>query len=68
MLQKPRLTKNGIEVICQASYTKHDQTLICLDSDTPFASFNHRNGLTIWHADLDFHRLIKTAYASLQNS
>lgn len=37
VLQKPRLTKNDIRVICQASYIKCDQTWICLDSDTYFA-------------------------------
>ncbi len=58
MLQKSRLTKNYIKVICQASYIEHDPTLICLDSDTQIASSNHRTGVTIWHADLDIRQLI----------
>ncbi len=58
MLQKPRITKNGIKVMCQAGYIECDQTLICLALDTYFACPNHRTGLTIRHADLDICQLV----------
>ncbi len=66
MLQKPRITKNGIKVMCQAGYIECDQTLICLALDTYFACPNHRTGLTIRHADLDMPTCSQTANAFLQ--